>query len=524
MNKHEYLYNFKNQFEERIKTHNIFKLSFEDAAYVTLEKVAVLYELIIFTENEKMIQTLLRNYVDTNSIHIDFVSFLQESLKWMFRFYSKFCSENSSINLSEIKAEDIYHLMGEMYSYEKFYFYWDLFNGNKTTYIKNKNQILFNFYNEEVYKIHVMYENYHRKNLNYHKAKSITIKKDKSNFQDAMNYIHLQDFNIDFEVDFDNFNFNEFKIFSMFLNKLTLLKLNKALKKEHTIIIPGKSGLIIHSKQEWIKIISNECNLDSSKSEKIIDFFTYNKNNFKSDISLSFFIPLKNNNLILSESIFQLSLPQANALRLLKTKHKKNYDRAQNNFENLQIKEIQNTLSKNYLIAQKLDKSLNNRPGMDLLVYDYKNSHLQIIELKYKIPIESTNDIKNLDSSLLNKAYSQLDKSKEIVSKNLDTILQEYFGEEFINIKPKKIDYFILTNYSIGTGIDFQINLKLPTPILLIDHYLFLMNQHEGMKIVTTVLKDKSKGLKFKINKRYATYKLCNVKFKIPEFYSNAPY
>lgn len=68
----------------------------------------------------------------------------------------------------------------------------------------------------------------------------------------------------------------------------------------------------------------------------MIDFFTFNTKNIESDISLEYFIPYKNDSLILSEAIFNLSRPQANALRLLAKKRSGVYSIAQNNFEDEQ--------------------------------------------------------------------------------------------------------------------------------------------------------------------------------------------
>lgn len=49
---------------------------------------------------------------------------------------------------------------------------------------------------------------------------------------------------------------------------------------------------------------------------------------------------------------------------------------------------------------------------MDAIVYDKEKKHLQVIELKYKLPIESTSDLINLDA-MLNKAYNQIKIAEE---------------------------------------------------------------------------------------------------------------
>ena len=77
---------------------------------------------------------------------------------------------------------------------------------------------------------------------------------------------------------------------------------------------------------------------------------------------------------------------------------------------------------------------------------------------------------------------------------------------------PKEVDHFVITNYEIGTGV----NCKLPSPILLENHYMQLMQQEDGMKLVQKVLRDKKKGMG-EIRKRYSRFSLIDFKIKIPE-------
>ena len=56
-----------------------------------------------------------------------------------------------------------------------------------------------------------------------------------------------------------------------------------------------------------------------------------------------------------------------------------------------------------------------------------EKKHLQVIELKYKLPIESTSDLINLDA-MLNKAYNQIKIAEEWLEENKTFILEEYFG------------------------------------------------------------------------------------------------
>lgn len=144
-------------------------------------------------------------------------------------------------------------------------------------------------------------------------------------------------------------------------------------------------------------------------------------------------------------------------------------------------------------------------------LYDKNSNHLQVLELKYKIPVDSERDIVNLDE-MLEKAYAQLEWAKQYVAEH-EGILEEYFGTEYIGVIPNVVDYFVVTNYAIGTGT----NCKLPSPILLEEHYLQLMQQAAGMQYVHKALLDKKKCIVGEIKKRYARYALVGFKIKIPE-------
>ena len=157
---------------------------------------------------------------------------------------------------------------------------------------------------------------------------------------------------------------------------------------------------------------------------------------------------------------------------------------------------------------------------MDAIVYDKEKKHLQVIELKYKLPIESTSDLINLDA-MLNKAYNQIKIAEEMVEENKTFILEEYFGESFKGIIPDFVDYFVITNYSVGTGR----NCILPSPIILESHYLSMMKFNNGMYNVHYALSDNGKGYIQHVEKRYARYLLSGYKIMVPEylFKINAP-
>lgn len=208
------------------------------------------------------------------------------------------------------------------------------------------------------------------------------------------------------------------------------------------------------------------------------------------------------------------------ALRILAKRQNKAYEKEQNRFEDIQKKKIIDKINSKYLVAKNITREQQIRPGMDAIVYDKEKKHLQVIELKYKLPIESTSDLINLDA-MLNKAYNQIKIAEEMVEENKTFILEEYFGESFKGIIPDFVDYFVITNYSVGTGR----NCILPSPIILESHYLSMMKLNNGMYNVHYALSDNGKGYIQHVEKRYARYLLSGYKIMVPEylFKINAP-
>lgn len=147
------------------------------------------------------------------------------------------------------------------------------------------------------------------------------------------------------------------------------------------------------------------------------------------------------------------------------------------------------------------------------MVYNPFQEDLQVIELKFKIPIDSPQEIIKLEKRNMDKALKQNIEAKEIIS---DSTLEEYFGKNFYCKKPKKINYFTLTNYSIGLGSTIQ----LPSSILLVDHYLRCMNTPMSNSMVNYALKNIDKGLPRKIQTRYSKISLFGKNFTIPLYSS----
>lgn len=112
--------------EEIHKEHRLFLLSKEDAINTVFEKLGVLFRLILSASHNNVME-YIKEKVKTNAVNISEIDFIQESLKWICRWSSKYCAEQSE-NKVKISAEEIYELMGMAYSYEQLYRMWQLHN------------------------------------------------------------------------------------------------------------------------------------------------------------------------------------------------------------------------------------------------------------------------------------------------------------------------------------------------------------------------------------------------------------
>jgi len=512
MNEYEIIFDVKKKIEQGMRKHKLFLLNKEKAVFTVFEKFGVLFR-IYFTGSNTQIQNHLKTKVKTNMTYIDEISFMQESLKWICRWIDEFCEDDKQSDQDEkVLADDIFNLMGLAYCYDQLDRMMRLHSAHYIRYQKIKNKIIFDYINSEVCDVHIVYDSIINKAITQEDIAMFQRKQYMSD-EEMMDDIQRSDFSFEYNFQFDGFCMDEYKIFAIELNKIVVedIKGINGIK----LIIPGQEGIISYPKQMWIDIMHEKTGLTDTTVESIIDFFTY-KHGKKSDLSLTYFMMDDTGKLMLSVGIFFMQRPAVNALRVLAKGDKEqrnSYNSQQNNLEQMQRKNFSRKLGNRYRIPVFLSREQEIRSGMDMLVYDPKENYLQIIELKYKLPMDSAQDQVVLEK-LLNKAYLQLDESKTIVNKTIEHILEEYFGEEYKNIIPEKIDYFVLTNESVGMGG----NLSLPTPIMLEKQYFALMKAENGMERVHDVLFDKNKGCITRIDKRYARLTFAGYKILIPEY------
>lgn len=511
------LYDIQEEMLNEILEHDLFLLAKDDALFLLVKKIGN-FNSFIPIMSEKQILKFLKGLINTNATDIKLIHFLQESLKWLSRWIGEYCPQTSALSSDEveIKMGDVLSLMGKAYEYELFF---NLCKLNSSHIMKasiNKNKISFNFRNEEAYKYHLGFDNTWRRltndNLNYQLQLKFG-ELDFDNIEILSDEIHQSNYEITFNLSFIGFDLDDYRIFSKVMNQILLKEQMKHTNGVATFIIGDQVDYTRYEKKEWIIILADETSLSRNKIEHIIDFFTFDYSEKNNDLSLTYFLPY-GDQLIVSIPLFMMLPPEWNAVRLLAKRSVKSYSHEQNLFEEEQKEKIKNFLSDNnpYLVSGGYDKESSLRPGMDILVYDKFSKTLQVIELKYKIPVESIQDILNLEN-MLDKAYDQLNKAKHYVDINQETILQEYFGQQLSGVILEKIDYFILTNYSIGIGA----NIKVPSPVLLIDYYLPAMAAL-GPSLVSKILQLKDKGLNYEIFKQFTTIRILDYKIVYPDY------
>lgn len=513
MNSYNDIYNIKEDIEKNISKHKLFKLKFDDAILVVLEKVGVLNSTLYTIDKFKQKQ-LINKICKLEIEDINIISFIQESIKWIFRWCSSYCCDSSTYKAENVKFNDVCELMGLAYSYEKFYDMWEMHNYKKVKYNREDNKLNFEYKNEDTYKMHLFYDTICRMIDNVRledKLNNMLISQE--NLTEMMNHVHELDFDCCFDIEFDGFNLKEYKYFSKAINRIICEYMEENRCYNTRLIIPGYTGVICMFRTQLIESLYEMTSINREKINKMINFFTYDFMDQKSDISLTYIVPISNDKIIISEPIFNFQRPEVNAMRLLAKRESPNYDLAQNNFENQERFKIQKGINERYVVGYGKEKSQKNIPGMDLLVYDFISNNLQVIELKYKIPIDSARDTNNLDN-MLDKAYKQIEEAKIYVEDNLQHILKDYFGSCCNGLIPNKIDYFVLTNYSIGTGSGKE----LPTKILQINHYIDLMTNYNGMDIIRKIINDKSKMLDIIERKLYDRVYIFEYEILIPNY------
>lgn len=403
--------------------------------------------------------------------------------------------DNVPFTNKKLDVDELILLIKNINNYLDFERFIQLYNHGIVRPIISGKCIRFEYVNEQ-YRNNEIYNGYwHREELNKALSEYPIYQNEFQNITDKM-------FDLTVDINFGDFTIKDYKKFCKGIDKIIQ---NNYFKN---IQIVSEIGYILLTKEKWIfeinKIIPE---LSSKKINQIIDFLTYDFEDIFSDPLLSYFIPIENQ-LILSFSIFLSVRLDKNMLRLLNKKNETIYQNEQKKLELHQINELKCMKSDLY----DFDTDKNGSPGEDLIVYDKKANVVHAIELKYKLPVDSVNEIRNL-KKLLSKAAKQNKDAKKNLT--VDNVFEKYFDHKYYKIKPNKIVFFTLTNYSV----DYFSN----SFILLTQHYKQLLKEEECSKHLEEIFNDKYRGMNLVPRIKFKKINLFGNIIKIPINYAEVP-
>lgn len=354
--------------------------------------------------------------------------------------------------------------------------------------IINGQRIRFEYVNER-YRNNEIYNGYwHIEELNKALPKYPIYKSEFQNITDKM-------FDLTVDISLGDFTLKDYKIFCKGIDKIIQNKYFKDVQ------IANEIGYILLTKEKWIFEINEIIpELSSKKINQIIDFLTYNFEDIFSDPLLSYFIPVEDQ-LMLSFSLFLSIRLDKNILRLLNRKNETLYQNEQKKLELHQINELKCMKSDIF----DFDTDKNGSPGEDLIVYDKKANVVHAIELKYKLPVDSVNEIRNLKNLLSKAAKQNKDAMKNLTVEN---VFEKYFDHKYNGLKPNKILFFTLTNYSVDYFSD--------SFILLTPHYKRLLKEDGCSNHLEDIFNDKYRGLNLVPKIKFKKINLFGNRIKFP--------
>lgn len=463
------LKSIRNKIKEKILEHDLFKMNRDEAIKYLISRSET------------------ANVISGYKISLD----IQNSLYFILHNLD----DNVPFTNKKLDVDELILLIKNINNYLDFERFIQLYNHAIVRPIISGKCIRFEYVNEQ-YRNNEIYNGYwHREELNKALSEYPIYQNEFQNITDKM-------FDLTVDINFGDFTIKDYKKFCKGIDKIIQ---NNYFKN---IQIVSEIGYILLTKEKWIfeinKIIPE---LSSKKINQIIDFLTYDFEDIFSDPLLSYFIPIENQ-LILSFSIFLSVRLDKNMLRLLNKKNETIYQNEQKKLELHQINELKCMKSDLY----DFDTDKNGSPGEDLIVYDKKANVVHAIELKYKLPVDSVNEIRNL-KKLLSKAAKQNKDAKKNLT--VDNVFEKYFDHKYYKIKPNKIVFFTLTNYSV----DYFSN----SFILLTQHYKQLLKEEECSKHLEEIFNDKYRGMNLVPRIKFKKINLFGNIIKIPINYAEVP-
>lgn len=468
----------KSEIRKEILNHDLFKMNRDDAIKFLISR----FETSMFLSRGKLF-----SFFKTEGIYRDsekIVRIIQKSLPFIFHNLV----ETSQVDGKKIEVRDLILLLQRISDYLEFEDFIQLYKIQVVNVVFQNRTIRFEYKRDE-YKINDIYNGY------WHMLEQQSAIAGATKLQDITDKI----FDLTVDLNINNFTLEDYKKFCKGIDHIIEIEYLKP------IMVTNKIGYIELEKSEWVAKLSQVIpELCDEKINHIIDFLIYNFKSLDSDPILSYFIPVKGK-LILSVSLFNTQRLDKNILKLLSIKNHSFYQNEQKKLELHQINELKSMKSDIY----DFDIDKNGSPGEDLIVYDKRANIVHAIELKFKLPVDSVNDIRNLKKLLSKGAAQNKNAMKNLTVEN---VFDKYFDHKYSGIRPNKILFFTLTNYSVDYFSD--------SFILLTQHYKQLLKKDSCSYKLEDILNDKYRGLNLVPKVKFKKINLFGNIIKIPIYYA----
>lgn len=478
----DYLFKKHSEIEKEILNHSFFKLNRDTAIYYLFSRLET---SILISKGE--IFTLFQSEDLFKSFNL-LVNVIQDAVPFILSHLSNQSKNDETIDIDPLELMKLLNIISDYLEFSRFI---ELYKNKIVRVIMTGNYIQFE-YEKDLFRINDIYNGF------WHSLEQSNALIGVDQLQDITNNM----FDLIVDINFGSFTLEEYKVFCKGLDSLIFQKLSNPIK------IVNEVGFLVLTEDEWIhKLSPYMSSLSHNKIATIINYLKYDFSNSESDPNISYFIPM-NGKLLLSFNLFLCQRLDKNLLRLLKEKNLSLYQNEQKKLEKHQIEQIKANASTWY----DFDVDKDGSPGEDLIVYDKRENIVQVIELKYKLPVHTVKEIKNL-KKLLSKATKQNRTAERGL--NIQNIFQKYFDGKYKDITPKKIIFFSLTNYSIDYSSSNH--------VLLVDHYIELLKRSGCSDRMESTFQDKFKGINIYPKIKYKKINLFGNIIKVPKNYSKIP-
>ena len=254
------------------------------------------------------------------------------------------------------------------------------------------------------------------------------------------------------KAQFDNFSFVSFKKFWIALATLAHIHIsahqihynkdridilnrngrtirNFQISKEMDTSLEIKNYLLINTKDDFIKTISEKSKISEEECKNIFDYLTFDKKIKHNDVIFQPIFQLKNETYCISPNLIISSNPERNLMMLLhKKEDEKYFNEWTNQKEKVMIRTISNKIRCSDRIKTKNNIKFHNNE-IDYVIYDKNKAHILICELKWFIEPDSVHEM-SIHEQRLKNGCAQIKKIQTAVEENIHDFMNTFFEDD----------------------------------------------------------------------------------------------